>query len=368
MTLNTIPEILDDIRAGKMVILMDDEDRENEGDLVMASTHVRPDDINFMITHARGLVCLTLTEKRCKRLNLTPMSEDNGARFGTAFTQSIEAKEGVTTGISPADRALTIQTAVSASAKADDIVKPGHIFPIMARNGGVLHRAGHTEAGCDLSRLAGLEPSAVICEITNADGSMARRDDLEVFAKEHDLKIGTIADLINYRIANEQTIEEVETRPFNTEFGEFTLHRFTEYGASETHIALVKGDLTQGVSTVRVHGFHPLRDLFAMQSEGTGRSGWSVQSALAEISKQDSGVLVWIADDSVTDLGEALDKLDNKQSPHQAKQPYRSIGVGAQILRHLGVRDMRLLSSPMKFQALSGFELNVVEFVQSPSV
>ncbi len=366
MKLNTTQEIIDDIRAGKMVVLMDDEDRENEGDLVMASTHVRPDDINFMITHARGLVCLTLTEERCKRLNLTPMSEDNGARFGTAFTQSIEAKEGVTTGISPADRALTIQTAVSASAKAEDIVKPGHVFPIMARNGGVLHRAGHTEAGCDLTRLAGLEPSAVICEITNADGTMARRDDLEIFAKEHGLKIGTIADLINYRIAHEKTIEEIETRPFNTEFGEFTLHRFTEYGSPDTHIALVKGDLTQGVSTVRVHGFHPLRDLFAMETQGTGRSGWSVQSALAEISKQDSGVLVWIAEGVSTDLGDALDKFDKKQTPQQAPQPYRSIGVGAQILRHLGVRDMRLLSSPMKFQALSGFELNVVEFVQSP--
>ncbi len=368
MTLNTIPEILDDIRAGKMVILMDDEDRENEGDLIMAATHVRPEDINFMITNARGLVCLTLTEERCQQLDLPLMSENNGAKFSTNFTMSIEATEGVTTGISAADRARTVQAAVSASAKPEDIVQPGHIFPIMAQKGGVLHRAGHTEAGCDLARLAGLEPASVIVEIIKADGEMARRDDLEVFAKEHNLKIGTIADLINYRIANEQTVKEVSTCPFATEFGEFTLHRFTEFGATETHIALVKGDPSQPNSTVRVHGFHPLRDLFSAKEDSTGHSGWSVQSALEEISKQENGVLVWIGNDSPVNLGEALDRFANNQPlQNQAQQPYRSIGVGAQILRHLGVRDMRLLSSPMKFQALSGFELNVSEFVSSPT-
>ncbi|WP_230658254.1 bifunctional 3,4-dihydroxy-2-butanone-4-phosphate synthase/GTP cyclohydrolase II [Psychrobacter sp. I-STPA10] len=367
MTLNSTKEIIDDIQAGKMVILMDDEDRENEGDLLMAATHVRPEDINFMITHARGLVCLTLTEKRCQRLNLAPMSQNNGSKFGTAFTQSIEAAKGVTTGISAADRTKTIQAAVSATAKAEDIVQPGHIFPIMAQNGGVLHRAGHTEAGCDLTRLAGLEPAAVICEITNADGTMARRDDLEKFAAEHDLKIGTIADLINYRIAHEQTIEEVEVRDFHTDYGTFTLHRFREYGATETHLALVKGEPSEGTSTIRVHGFHPLRDLFAAKHDETGRSGWSVQAALKEISQSDRGVLVWIGNNDPVNLGDTLDKAANNQSVNSlSNQPYRSIGVGAQILRHLGVHNMRLLSSPMKFFALSGFDLNVVEFVEAP--
>lgn len=369
MKLNSIPEIIDDIRAGKMVILMDDEDRENEGDLIIAATHVRPEDINFMITNARGLVCLTLTQQRCQQLDLPLMSDNNGAKFSTNFTMSIEAAEGVTTGISAADRARTVQVAVAAAAKPSDIVQPGHIFPIMAQNGGVLHRAGHTEAGCDLTRLAGLEPAAVIVEIIKPDGSMARRDDLEVFAKEHGLKIGTIADLINYRIANEQTIKLLETRPFMTDFGAFTLHRFQELGANETHIALVKGNPRGNIATVRVHGFHPLRDLFAIQKSQKKTQGWSVQAALAEISQQDNGVLVWINNDAPVDIGEALDKLSNNQSQSGlSKQPYRSIGVGAQILRHLGVSDMRLLSSPMKFQALSGFELNVVEFVSSPTL
>ncbi|WP_201615549.1 bifunctional 3,4-dihydroxy-2-butanone-4-phosphate synthase/GTP cyclohydrolase II [Psychrobacter urativorans] len=368
MSLNTVPEIIDDIRAGKMVILMDDEDRENEGDIIMAATHVRPEDINFMITHARGLVCLTLSEARCQQLALPLMSDHNEAKFSTNFTVSIEAAEGVTTGISAADRARTVQAAVASSAKPADIVQPGHIFPIMAKNGGVLHRAGHTEAGCDLARLAGLEPAAVIVEVINADGTMARRDDLEIFAKEHGIKIGTIADLINYRIANEQTVEEVESRPFETEHGTFTLYRFREYGADETHLALVKGDVSAGVSTVRVHGFHPLRDLFAAKNVTTGRSNWSVQSALEEINDSERGVLVWIGNHQPIDLGQALDKAaDNDESLSTiTQQPYRSIGVGAQILRHLGVRDMRLLSSPMKFYALSGFDLNVVEFVHSP--
>lgn len=367
MELNNIADIIDDIRAGKMVILMDDEDRENEGDLIMAATHVRPEDINFMITHARGLVCLTLSEARCKQLQLPLMSDNNEAKFSTNFTVSIEAAEGVTTGISAPDRARTVQAAVAAAAKPEDIVQPGHIFPIMAQNGGVLHRAGHTEAGCDLARLAGLEPAAVIVEIINADGTMARRDDLEKFAVEHDIKIGTIANLINYRIANEQTIEEVEVRPFETEFGTFTLHRFREYGAPETHLALVKGDPSEGVSTIRVHGFHPLRDLFAANYDETGRSRWSVQSALKEISKSERGALVWIGNNEPVDLGEVLDKAAKNQSLSTiTHQPYRSIGVGAQILRHLGVRDMRLLSSPMKFYALSGFDLNVVESVASP--
>ncbi len=368
MALDSITDIIDDIRAGKMVILMDDEDRENEGDLIMAATHIRAEDINFMITHARGLVCLTLSQARCEQLDLPLMSHNNGAKFSTNFTMSIEAAEGVTTGISAADRARTVQAAVAAAAKPSDIVQPGHIFPIMAQNGGVLHRAGHTEAGCDLARLAGLEPAAVIVEIIKPDGEMARRDDLEIFAKTHDLKIGTIADLINYRIANEQTVKQVDQCEFKTDFGTFILHQFQEFGTNETHIALVKGDPSAGTSTVRVHGFHPLRDLFAAKRDVTGRSGWSVQSALKEIAQAERGVLVWIGNNDPVDFGDVLQRARNNQSLSSlSNQPYRSIGVGAQILRHLGVRDMRLLSTPLKFNALSGFDLNVVEWVSSPA-
>ncbi|MCP3896452.1 bifunctional 3,4-dihydroxy-2-butanone-4-phosphate synthase/GTP cyclohydrolase II [Moraxella sp.] len=365
MALNTAQEIIEDIKAGKMVILMDDEDRENEGDIVMAATHVRAEDINFMIKYARGLVCLTLSEERCKQLELPLMSDKNGAKFSTNFTLSIEAAEGVTTGISAADRARTIQAAVAPFAKPSDIVQPGHIFPIMARKGGVLHRAGHTEAGCDLARLAGLEPAAVICEIIKEDGEMARRADLEVFAAEHGLKIGTIADLIHYRMTNEQTVELIDSREFDSEFGQFTLHRFQEYGASEIHIALTKGEPSEGVATVRVHSLNPLRDLLGASDSTTGKSGWDIRAALKEISQNDRGVFVWIDNGAPVDLSDALDKCKANNSIHEAQEPYRSIGVGAQILRLLGVRDMRLLSSPAKFN-VSGFDLNIVESVAAP--
>lgn len=365
MALNTAQEIIEDIKAGKMVILMDDEDRENEGDIVMAATHVRAEDINFMIKYARGLVCLTLSEERCKQLELPLMSDKNGAKFSTNFTLSIEAAEGVTTGISAADRARTIQAAVAPFAKPSDIVQPGHIFPIMAKKGGVLHRAGHTEAGCDLARLAGLEPAAVICEIIKEDGEMARRADLEVFAAEHGLKIGTIADLIHYRMTNEQTVELIDSREFDSEFGQFTLHRFQEYGASEIHIALTKGEPSEGVATVRVHSLNPLRDLLGASDSTTGKSGWDIRAALKEIGQSDRGVFVWIDNGAPVDLSDALDKCKANNSIHEAKEPYRSIGVGAQILKLLDVRDMRLLSSPAKFN-VSGFDLNIVESVSVP--
>lgn len=365
MALNTAQEIIEDIKAGKMVILMDDEDRENEGDIVMAATHVRAEDINFMIKCARGLVCLTLSEERCKQLELPLMSDKNGAKFSTNFTLSIEAAEGVTTGISAADRARTIQAAVAPFAKPSDIVQPGHIFPIMAKKGGVLHRAGHTEAGCDLARLAGLEPAAVICEIIKEDGEMARRADLEVFAAEYGLKIGTIADLIHYRMTNEQTVELIDSREFDSEFGQFTLHRFQEYGASEIHIALTKGEPSEGVATVRVHSLNPLRDLLGASDSTTGKSGWDIRAALKEIGQSDRGVFVWIDDGAPVDLSDALDKCKANNSIHEAKEPYRSIGVGAQILKLLDVRDMRLLSSPAKFN-VSGFDLNIVESVSAP--
>lgn len=362
MALNTIPEIIEDIKAGKMVILMDDEDRENEGDLIMAANHITPEAINFMITHARGLVCLTLTEARCQQLDLPLMSDKNGAKFSTNFTLSIEAAEGVTTGISASDRARTVQAAIAANAKPTDIVQPGHIFPIMAKKGGVLHRAGHTEAGCDLARLAGLEPASVIVEIIKPDGEMARRDDLEAFAKEHGLKIGTIADLIQYRMATEQTVSEVEHFAIQTEYGDFTAYRFSEFGSDDTHLAFVKGKPTGGVSTVRVHSFSPMKDLFGIHTSG---SRWNIQNALAKIATAEHGVLVWIGHDDTLNLGDDFETLKDKHSTASPtrRAPYQTIGVGAQILKHLGVKDMRLLSSPIKFNALSGFDLNVVETV-----
>lgn len=365
MPLNTVEELVADIRAGKMVILMDDEDRENEGDLVIAATHVRPEDINFMITHARGLVCLTLSKERCQQLNLPLMVDANGAQHGTNFTLSIEAAKGISTGISPAERAHTIQTAVAAHAKPADIVQPGHIFPLMAQPGGVLHRAGHTEAGCDLSRLAGLEPASVICEIINEDGTMARRPDLEVFAEKHGLKIGTIADLIHYRMTNEQTVERLDHQKLDTEYGTFDLYRYRELGNPDIHLALVKGEPKQGVTTVRVHGFNPTRDLLKLKKQD-GEPAWNLDRALKEISNSDRGVLVWIGQHHLQDLGPALDTLNtpkNVKSNSALSQQYQTIGVGAQILRDLGVEKMKLLSSPLRFNALSGFNLEVVEYI-----
>ena len=366
MQLNSVEELIADIRAGRMVILMDDEDRENEGDLVMAATHVRPEDINFMITHARGLVCLTLTRERCQQLDLPLMVQRNGASHGTNFTASIEAAEGVSTGISAADRARTVLAAVSPMAKPADIVQPGHIFPLMAQSGGVLHRAGHTEAGCDLSRLAGLEPAAVIVEIMNDDGSMARRPDLEIFAQKHGLKIGTIADLIHYRMLNEKTIELVEQQTLSTVHGAFELYRYSEQGTTDTHVALVKGNPSEGVTTVRVHGFNPMRDLFGAAYQG--KPAWNIQSALQTLSQSERGVLVWISQSEPVNLGAALDQFNScKPAGALGAQQYRSIGTGAQILRELGVRQMRLLSSPLRFNALSGFDLEVVEYLSPES-
>ncbi|MGB9192306.1 MULTISPECIES: bifunctional 3,4-dihydroxy-2-butanone-4-phosphate synthase/GTP cyclohydrolase II [unclassified Acinetobacter] len=365
MPLNTVEELVADIRAGKMVILMDDEDRENEGDLVIAATHVRPEDINFMITHARGLVCLTLSRDRCQQLNLPLMVDANGAQHGTNFTLSIEAANGITTGISAAERAHTIQTAVAAHAKPADIVQPGHIFPLMAQPGGVLHRAGHTEAGCDLARLAGLEPASVICEIIKEDGTMARRPDLEIFAEKHGLKIGTIADLIHYRMTNEQTVERLDQQTLNTEYGTFELFRYREVGNPDIHLALVKGEPKEGVTTVRVHGFNPVRDLLKINKQD-GEPAWNLDKALKEIASSERGVLVWIGQHHLPDLGPALESLNipkPAKSNAALSQQYQTIGVGAQILRDLGVEKMKLLSSPLRFNALSGFNLEVVEYI-----
>ncbi|MCP5175223.1 MAG: 3,4-dihydroxy-2-butanone-4-phosphate synthase [Moraxellaceae bacterium] len=367
MPLNTVEELIDDIRLGKMVILMDDEDRENEGDIVMAASHVRPEDINFMAKYARGLICLTLTRERCEQLNLPLMVTRNGASHGTNFTMSIEAAHGVTTGISAHDRAHTVQVAVARDAKPNDIVQPGHIFPLMAQAGGVLHRAGHTEAGCDLARLAGLEPAAVIVEIMNDDGTMARRPDLEKFAEQHNIKIGTIADLIHYRMVNEQTISRVSENLLPTEYGDFKLISYQEDASNDVHVALVKGDIKQTVPVVRVHAVNPMRDL--LHAKYKGRLGWNLQRSLAELAQHEAGVLVLLGQDYLSsDMVEHITQFfEQRPRATDGSGMYRTIGTGSQILRDLGITQMRLLSSPMRFNALSGFDLEIVEYIESVS-
>ncbi|WP_192034856.1 bifunctional 3,4-dihydroxy-2-butanone-4-phosphate synthase/GTP cyclohydrolase II [Halomonas sp. YLGW01] len=361
-----IEDLVEDIRQGKMVILMDDEDRENEGDIIMAAEKVEAEHINFMARHARGLICLPMTRERCERLKLPLMVHDNGSGFGTKFTLSIEAAEGVSTGISAADRARTVRAASARDAKASDIVQPGHIFPLMAEPGGVLRRAGHTEAACDLAAMAGFDPSGVICEVMNDDGSMARRPELERFAAEHGLKMGTIADLIHYRIHTEQTVDHLEASPVETAYGELTLHVFRDSIQGAHHLALVKGTpRAEEPTTVRVHLADTLRDILTLTRPGS--QSWTAQKALAEIADADSGVFVLLDDARQdTDLKDQLDVLlERKRAPRSSDSDgagnYLTIGTGSQILRHLGVGKMRLLSSPWKFSALSGFDLEVVE-------
>ncbi|MEJ2756427.1 MAG: 3,4-dihydroxy-2-butanone-4-phosphate synthase, partial [Gammaproteobacteria bacterium] len=309
--MHSIPELLDDLRLGRMIILVDDEDRENEGDLVLAASHVTPEAINFMARHARGLICLTLTTQRCQQLGLPLMLDgkkgENGSQHGTNFTLSIEAATGVSTGISAADRARTVQVAVTPNARPEDLVHPGHVFPIMAQPGGVLNRAGHTEAGCDITRLAGLEPSAVIVEIMNDDGTMARRPDLETFAQTHGLKMGTIADLIEFRLNNERTVECVQTGELDTQYGVFQLHVFRDLVDEHmTHLALVKGPLsTTEPVLVRVHNADPLRDLLGARRDGV--LGWSIQAAMRRIASE-SGVVVLL------DHGPEIDHLSSLAS------------------------------------------------------
>ncbi|GEN29449.1 3,4-dihydroxy-2-butanone 4-phosphate synthase [Halovibrio variabilis] len=363
-----IAELVDDIRQGKMVILMDDEDRENEGDIIMAAEMVQAEHINFMARFARGLICMPMTRARCEQLNLPLMVRDNGSGFGTKFTLSIEATEGVTTGISAADRARTVQAAAAPHAKPTDIVQPGHIFPLMAEPGGVLRRAGHTEAACDLASLAGCDPSGVICEIMNDDGSMARRPELEAFAHEHGIKIGTIADLIHYRIVNEQTIDHVEASTVMTSQGELALHVFRDRIQGAHHLALVNGQPTPEQSTtVRVHLSDTLRDVMGLMKGEQCR--WDAHRALEEIAGSAPGVFVLIDDARPhQDLKDQLDIfLERVRQPRTSDSDgagnYLTIGTGSQILRYLGVGKMRLLSSPWKFSALSGFDLEVVELL-----
>lgn len=367
MALNTTQEIIEDIRQGKMVILMDDEDRENEGDIIMAAEHVTPEAINFMVTHARGLVCLPMTQERCERLNLPLMVQNNGAQFSTNFTVSIEAATGVTTGISAADRAKTILAAVAPDAKAADIVQPGHIFPLIARQGGVLTRAGHTEAGIDLPRLAGCEPASVIVEILNEDGTMARRPELEKFAELHDLKIGTIADLIEYRNLHETTIEKVAECKIPTEFGEFELHTFKDDIDNQLHFALKKGEVSpEDPTLVRVHLRNTMSDILG--SDRSVERTMGLPGAMKRISEE-GGVLVVLgheeSNDDLIALVKQYEAEDKGEKPTTAKWQgtSRTIGIGCQILKSVGVQKMRLLSRPKKYHALSGFGLEVVETI-----
>lgn len=376
MPLDRIEDLIEDIRQGKMVILVDDEDRENEGDLIMAASHVTPQAINFMAKHARGLICLTLTPERCEQLNLPLMVRDNQSPYATNFTCSIEAAQGVTTGISAADRAHTIRTAVAPHAKPRDIIQPGHIFPLRAREGGVLKRAGHTEAGCDLAKLAGLEPCSVIVEIMNEDGSMARRADLEVFAQNHGLKMGSIADLIHYRVVHESTVTRLQTQALKTLYGDCQVVAFEDsLDPQQMHLAIIFGDLEQQkVPYVRVHIGHPLRDWLGVVSGS--RSSWILPMALKFLGEQ-SGILVLI-DQTTLANGETkrawhslmtqtqglLQAPDAAEVDSVTTPSYRTIGTGSQILRALGVRQMRLLSSKLKFNALSGFDLEIVEYIE----
>ncbi|SFF87109.1 3,4-dihydroxy 2-butanone 4-phosphate synthase / GTP cyclohydrolase II [Neptunomonas qingdaonensis] len=368
MELNSPQELIEDIRQGKMVILMDDEDRENEGDIVIAADQVRAEDINFMAMHARGLICLTLTRQRCEQLKLPLMVQSNGAQFSTNFTMSIEAATGVTTGISAADRAHTVRVAVKGDAKPEDIVQPGHIFPLMAQPGGVLSRAGHTEAGCDLARMAGLTPAAVIVEIMNDDGTMARRPDLEKFAQKHGLKIGTIADLIHYRTINEHTVEKAAEGVLATEYGDFNYTTYHDTIQNVTHMALVKGNITPDeASIVRVHvRGDVLRDLVGVNRDGDSK--WTMHRALEYVAKAGTGVVLLLDNGQREDLGTALDRVLGKLPKTRAANfsssgAYLTVGTGSQILRDLGVGKMRLLSSPVKFNAISGFDLEIVEYI-----
>lgn len=367
MPLNTTQELIDDIRDGKMVIIMDDEDRENEGDFIIAASHCSAEHINFMAKHGRGLICLTLTEERCELLKLPLMVSDTRYTHGTNFTLSIEATEGVTTGISAADRARTVAAAVAPDATPDDITRPGHIFPLMAQPGGVLTRAGHTEAGCDFARLAGLEAAAVIVEILKDDGTMARRPDLEQIAKQFDLKIGTIADLIRFRIENEKTVERAASSILPTEFGDFQLHAYRDAIHGDVHMAMVKGEIENERATlVRVHIHNPFEDLTASIRKD---AGWPLRDALKRVSEAGEGVVVVL--NNQIDGGDLVSEVlrysnSEEETPKRSdysSMDWRQIGLGAQILTDCGVRKMRVMSNPRKYHAISGFGLEVVEYV-----
>ncbi|MGB5132044.1 MAG: 3,4-dihydroxy-2-butanone-4-phosphate synthase [Steroidobacteraceae bacterium] len=363
--MNTIEDLLDELRAGRMVIVMDDEDRENEGDLVMAAACVRPQDVNFMARYGRGLICLTLTRERCRDLRLPLMVGDGSDRHGTNFTVSIEAAEGVTTGISAQDRAHTVRTAVAPAARAEHLRQPGHVFPLMARPGGVLTRAGHTEAGCDLARLAGFEPAAVIVEILNDDGTMARRPDLERFAAAHRLKIGSIAELIRYRLQKESSVKRLSDELVETEFGPFRMYWYDDRVHDALHVALMRGTPGGQLSPlVRVHLHDTLRDdLGLLHTHGS----WTLRGALERISREPCGVLVVLRPpetaaailDGVRALGvQAPRGAENDESG----SVLRTHGIGAQILKDLGITRMRVLSAPRQLLGIAAFGLEITSY------
>ncbi len=361
MSVSPIQDIISDIKAGKMVILVDEEDRENEGDLVIAAEHVTPDVINFMVKYGRGLVCLTLTEARCRQLDLPLMVRDNRTPHGTAFTVSIEAAEGVTTGISAHDRSRTVQAAVAKEAKPADLVQPGHIFPLMAQKGGVLVRAGHTEAGCDLANLAGLEPAAVICEILKDDGTMARLPDLLEFAREHGIRIGTIRDLIHYRSTSEKLVECVADKEVACVHGDFRLRAYMDRTSSEVHLALSKGDIVPTEEVlVRVHEPISVLDFLDCSSS---RHTFTVEQAMRAIARHGRGVIVLLhRKETSQDMLDAL-RGDTAAPRQAAKWDPRIYGIGAQILRDIGVGKMRLLASPRKMPSMAGFDLEVTGYL-----
>ena len=368
MSISTTQEIVAELRAGRMVILVDEEDRENEGDLVLAAEFVTAEAINFMAKFGRGLVCLTLTEERCNELNLPMMTTRNGTSYGTNFTVSIEAAEGVTTGISAADRAKTIQVAVSADTGASDIVQPGHVFPLKAQKGGVLMRAGHTEAGCDFAELAGLTPAAVICEIMNDDGSMARLPDLITFSQQHGLKIGTIADLIHYRSQHESIVERVAEREMHTVHGNFKAIAYRDKPSGSAHLALVHGVVSpDDEALVRVH--QPVSILDLLESSVTTHS-WNLAAAMVAIKAASSGVLVLLnCEESAEQLFAQFAALTTpkvKAQGRAASMDLRTYGIGAQILKDIGVRKMKLLANPRKMPSMAGFDLEVVGYQEKP--
>ena len=361
--ISPVEDIIADMRAGRMVILVDEEDRENEGDLVLAADHVTPEAINFMARFGRGLICLTLTRERCEYLKLPPMAARNGTVYSTAFTVSIEAAEGVTTGISAADRARTVQAAVAKDSKPTDLVQPGHIFPLQAVDGGVLMRAGHTEAGCDLAAMAGCSPASVICEIMKDDGTMARLPDLQLFAAEHGLKIGTIADLIEYRSRNESLVEKVGTRTLQTAYGEFTAHAFRDQPSQAVHLALVKGQWSaDDVVPVRVH--EPLSVFDALEVNRSMHS-WGLDTSLQYLAKQGKGVAVLLncGESAAQLLAQFEGTARSAQAPERGRMDLRTYGVGAQILRECGVHKMALMGQPRRMPSMTGYGLEITGFI-----
>jgi 3,4-dihydroxy 2-butanone 4-phosphate synthase/GTP cyclohydrolase II len=361
--ISPVEDIVADMRAGRMVILIDEEDRENEGDLVLAADHVTPEAINFMARFGRGLICLTLTRERCELLQLPPMATRNGTKHSTAFTVSIEAAEGVTTGISAADRARTVQAAVAKNASVNDLVQPGHIFPLQAVDGGVLMRAGHTEAGCDLAGMAGCSPAAVICEIMKDDGTMARLPDLLLFAAEHGLKIGTIADLIEHRSRNDSLVEKIGCRTLQTAFGEFTAHAFRDKPSQGLHLALVKGEWsTNDIVAARVH--EPLSVLDVLET-GRPMHSWSLDESLKHIAQEGKGVAVLLncGESAAQLLAQFEGTARASQAPERGRMDLRTYGVGAQILRECGVHRMNLMGNPRRMPSMTGYGLEIVGYI-----